>query len=310
MVNIGYIPSNRANYGSLRNVNLIKFIVVHYTANDGDHDTANANYFKNNVVKASAHYFVDDDSITMSVPDNYVAYAVGGAKWDDCSKTGGGKMYGKITNTNSLSIEMCDTKKDGKIQATDKTIANTVDLVVAKLIKYNLKPSAVYRHFDVNGKHCPAYMMNSKSWNAFLNKVKAAYNKATSNKKEEPKKETTTTETTKKETSSKYTQAKFIKDVNSILGTKSAKAALEKTVTISASTNKSHKLVTPLERYMKELGYYTGSIEADNGKTPIFGGGMTAAIKKYQKNVVKATAKNQDGVITAKAATWKKLLNV
>ena len=304
MVNIGYIPSNRANYGSIRNVNLIKFIVVHYTANDGDRDTANANYFKNNVVKASAHYFVDDDSITMSVPDNYVAYAVGGGKWGDCGKTGGGKMYGKITNTNSLSIEMCDTKRNGKIQATETTIKNTVDLVVTKLIKYNLKPSAVYRHFDVNGKHCPAYMMNSKSWNSFMNKVKAVYNKATSNKKE------TTTETTKKETSSKYTQAKFIKDVNSILGTKSAKAALEKTVTISASTNKSHKLVTPLERYMKELGYYTGSIEADNGKTPIFGSGMTAAIKKYQKNVVKATAKNQDGVITAKAVTWKKLLNV
>lgn len=300
MVNIGYIPSNRANYGSLRNVNLIKYIVVHYTANDGDRDTANANYFKNNVVKASAHYFVDNDSITMSVPDNYVAYAVGGGKWGDCGKTGGGKMYGKITNTNSLSIEMCDTKRNGKIQATETTIKNTVDLVVTKLIKYNLKPSAVYRHFDVNGKHCPAYMMDSKSWNAFLNKVKTVYNKATSNKKEEPK----------KETSSKYTQAKFIKDVNSILGTKSAKAALEKTVTISASTNKSHKLVTPLERYMKELGYYTGSIEADNGKTPIFGSGMTAAIKKYQKNVVKATAKNQDGVITAKAATWKKLLNV
>ena len=304
MVNIGYIPSNRANYGSLRNVNLIKYIVVHYTANDGDRDTANANYFKNNVVKASAHYFVDDDSITMSVPDNYVAYAVGGGKWGDCGKTGGGKMSGKITNTNSLSIEMCDTKRNGKIQATETTIKNTVDLVVTKLIKYNLKPSAVYRHFDVNGKHCPAYMMNSKSWNSFMNKVKAVYNKATSNKKK------TTTKTTKKETSSKYTQAKFIKDVNSILGTKSAKAALEKTVTISASTNKSHKLVTPLERYMKELGYYTGSIEADNGKTPIFGSGMTAAIKKYQKNVVKATAKNQDGVITAKAATWKKLLNV
>ena len=65
-----------------------------------------------------------------------------------------------------------------------------------------------------------------------------------------------------------------------------------------------------MKRYMKELGYYTGSIEADNGKTPIFGGGMTAAIKKYQKNVVKATVKNQDGIITAKAATWKKLLNI
>ena len=152
--------------------NDIKYIVIHYVGATGTAKN-NVDYFYGGDRQASAHYFVDDDSITMSVPDNYVAYAVGGAKWNDCSKTGGGKMYGKITNTNSLSIEMCDTKKDGKIQATDKTIANTVDLVVAKLIKYNLKPSAVYRHFDVNGKHCPAYMMDSKSWNAFLNKVKA-----------------------------------------------------------------------------------------------------------------------------------------
>ena len=304
MVKIGYIPSNRANYGSSRSLSTIKYIVIHYTANDGDHDTANANYFKNNVVKASAHYFVDDDSITMSVPDNYVAYAVGGSKWSDCSTTGGGKMYGKIFNTNSLSIEMCDTKRDGKIKATDKTIANTVDLVVAKLIKYNLKPSAVYRHFDVNGKHCPAYMMDSKSWNSFMNKVKTAYNKKAGSSSSSSSSSTSST------TSSSYTRAKFIKDVNAILGTKTASSALAKTITISSATNKHHKLVTPLERYMKSLGYYDGDIEADKKQTPSFGSGMTAAIKEYQKNVVKATSKNQDGVISAKGATWKKLLNV
>lgn len=301
MVKINYVPSNRANYGTSRSTNLIKYIVVHFTANDGDHDESNANYFKNNVVKASAHYFVDDDSITMSVPDNYVAYAVGGAKWNDCSKTGGGKMYNKIYNNNSLSIEMCDTKKDGKYQATDTTITNTIDLIVSKLIKYNLKPSAVYRHFDVNGKHCPVYLMDSKKWNAFLDKVKAKYNKATGN--------TSKTPSIDKEYKD-YTRTKFVKDVCSILKVSTAKEALAKTVTISANTNKSHKLVTPLEKYMTHLEYYSGGVEADEGKTPVFGSGMTAAIKQYQKEVVKATVKNQDGIITAKGATWKKLLNV
>jgi hypothetical protein len=146
-------------------------------------------------------------------------------------------------------------------------------------------------------------MMDSKSWNAFLNKVKTAYNKAT-------KSTTTTSSSSSSSSSTKYTQNKFIKDVNSVLGTKTAKAAFNKTITISESTNKNHKLVTPLERYMKELGYYTGSIEADNGKTPSFGSGMTSAVKKYQKSVVKATAKNQDGIISAKGATWEKLLGV
>ena len=302
MVKIGYIPSLRGNYGLSRSTSAIKYIIIHYTANDGDHDTNNANYFKTHLVKASAHYFVDDDSITMSVPDNYTAYSVGGDKWSDCSKTGGGKMYGKIFNSNSLSIEMCDTKKDGKHNVTDKTVKNTVDLVVSKLIKYGLKPSAVYRHFDVNGKHCPAYYMNSAKWNAFLSKVKKSYNAAI-NKKSSTKKPTTT---------KKYSQTDFIKDVQTILGVKATgkanDALLKKTITVSASTNKTHKLVTPLERYMKALGYYTGSIEADSKKTPNFGAGMTEAIKKYQKNVVKS--KSQDGIVTAGNATWKKLLKL
>ena len=108
----------------------------------------------------------------------------------------------------------------------------------------------------------------------------------------------------------KYNQSNFIADVNKILGTKTAKDAFQKTITISKTSNSNHKLVTPLERYMKALGYYTGVIEADSGKTPSFGSGMESAIKKYQKNVVKASVDNQDGVITAKHATWKKLLGL
>lgn len=299
MVKITSIPCNKANYGAKRNTNTIKYIVVHYTANDGDSDSANAKYFQTAGRGASAHYFVDDDSIAQSVADNYVAWSVGGSKWSDCSKTGGGKMYGKITNSNSINIEMCDTKKDGKIQATETTMNNTVDLIVSLLKKYNLKPDCVYRHFDVNGKHCPAYLMDSKAWTNFKTKVTNVYNGNSA-----------TTSTTTKMTTAKYDQTQFIKDVCSILSVSTANKAFDKTITISKSKNKNHKLVTPLERYMKALGYYTGAIEADSKKTPDFGDGMESAIKKYQKNVVKASAKNQDGEITAKAVTWKKLLGL
>lgn len=106
----------------------------------------------------------------------------------------------------------------------------------------------------------------------------------------------------------------FIKDVQSILGSsqagKATQALLDKTVTISTSTNKNHTLVTPLERQMKAFGYYTGTIEADSGKQPCFGAGMAQAIKQYQKEVVKATVTNQDGIVSKGGATWHKLLNI
>ena len=164
--------ANRQNYGGARPASQIKYIVIHYTANDGDRDESNANYFKNNVVKASAHYFVDDDSITLSVPELSIAWAVGGTKWKDCATTGGGKMYGKITNANSISVEMCDTLRNGTILATERTMANTAALVKELMKKYNIGIENVYRHFDVNGKHCPAYFMNQSVWEGFKARLK------------------------------------------------------------------------------------------------------------------------------------------
>ena len=63
----------------------------------------------------------------------------------------------------------------------------------------------------------------------------------------------------------------------------------------------------PLERYMQALGYYTGNIEADGGKIPIYGNGMRKAIMLYQANIVKASARNQDGILTAQGPSWTKL---
>ena len=54
------------NYGGSRTASQIKYLVLHYTGNDGDSDEGNGAFFSNTVVKASAHYFVDDDSVTQS----------------------------------------------------------------------------------------------------------------------------------------------------------------------------------------------------------------------------------------------------
>ena len=163
--------SNRANYGSQRALSQIKYIVIHYTANDGDSDEGNGNYFANNIVKASAHYFVDGDSVTQSVPDDYVAWSVGGKKYNDCNKTGGGKLYGQCTNTNSISIEMCDEVRNGISDFSVATIENTIELTKTLMKKYNVDISRVIRHFDVVGKLCPKPYVDNAKWQEFKNKI-------------------------------------------------------------------------------------------------------------------------------------------
>lgn len=149
--------ANENNYGGWRDTSTIKYIVIHYTANDGDTDENNGKYFANNIVKASAHYFVDDDSVTQSVPDNYIAWSVGGNKYSNCTKTGGGKYYKKVTNSNTLNIEICDDMKNGVIYPSVKTIENVLELTKKKMKEYNIPAKNVIRHFDVNGKSCPTY---------------------------------------------------------------------------------------------------------------------------------------------------------
>lgn len=170
--------ANRGNYGSRRSTSSIKWIVIHYTGNDGDSDENNAKYFRNNIVKASAHYFVDSDSVTQAVPDDYAAYSVGGSKYSNCSDTGGGKYYMKCTNANSISIELCDDIKNGVVYPSAKTIANALELTRKLMKKYGIPACNVIRHFDVVGKSCPAYWCGTaatdKKWKTeFWNKLDA-----------------------------------------------------------------------------------------------------------------------------------------
>lgn len=163
--------ANSGNYGGSRNASQIRYLVYHYTGNDGDKAANNAKYFQNNIVKASAHYFVDDTTVWRSVPDLKVAWSVGGSKYANADKTGGGTMYGVITNTNSLSIEMCDTIRNGVYQASEATLANAAALGRALMEKYGIPIENVYRHFDVTGKHCPSYLVNAQKWAEFKKRL-------------------------------------------------------------------------------------------------------------------------------------------
>lgn len=179
LVNIKTNLANKSNYGGKRATSKIKYIVIHYTGNDGDTDESNGRFFKNNIVKASAHYFVDDDSITQSVPDTYVAWSVGGSRYSNYKKTGGATYYKKCTNNNSISIELCDDVKNGKVYPSAKTIQNAIDLVEMLMKKYNIPKANVIRHFDVTGKACPSYWCGTKAKNekwetAFWNEINKA----------------------------------------------------------------------------------------------------------------------------------------
>ena len=165
----------RCNYGNARALSTIKYIVIHYTANDGDTALSNAKYFARGNRGASAHYFVDSNNIVQSVEDNYIAWSVGGSKYSDCTKTGGGKFYGKCTNNNSINIEFCDDVKNGSIYPTESATNNAVELVRTLMKKYNIGINNIIRHFDVTGKKCPAYWCgdNQKNakWQEFKNKI-------------------------------------------------------------------------------------------------------------------------------------------
>lgn len=161
MVKIKEQLAHRQNYGGKR-TQKISWIVMHYTANDGDSDEANAKYFQRalNPV-ASAHYFVDDDSITRSVPEDYVAYHCGATTY----------RHPTCRNTNSIGVELCDAKKDGRVMATDKTIANAAELVYELCKKYNVPYDHIIRHYDVTGKQCPAYWVTGDGLAKFRKQV-------------------------------------------------------------------------------------------------------------------------------------------
>ncbi len=110
-----------------------------------------------------------------------------------------------------------------------------------------------------------------------------------------------------------YKLSDFIRESRAIWGvtpTTGAQEIVRRTVAIGTAANPSHPVVTPLERYMQALGYYTGSIEADRGKKPVFGNGMKKAVLLYQTHNVKAQARCRDGILTAGGATWRKLYGI
>lgn len=147
------------NYRSGRNGNSIKYIVCHFTGNQNDKASGNANYFRSVNRQASAHYFVDDNEIVQVVREGDTSWHCGD----------GNGRYG-ITNSNSIGIEMCATNGD----ISEKTIENTLWLVKSLMNKYGIDIDHVVRHYDASRKCCPSPFAhnNWSRWWEFKNRLK------------------------------------------------------------------------------------------------------------------------------------------
>lgn len=140
-----------------RKLRAVKGIVVHWTANEnaGADDVAHHRYFNGNAIAAksyaSAHYFIDHDSILQIIPNDELAYHVGARQYRT-------RALGAYPNDCTIGIEVCVNHKGAKfLQALDQSAQLT-----AKLLKqYGLKVTDVYRHYDVTGKDCPKYFVSN-----------------------------------------------------------------------------------------------------------------------------------------------------
>lgn len=154
------------NYNPMTN-KINKYLVIHYV---GAVSTAWANslYFKSEYRGASANWFVDDIEAVQVVKDSDRAWHCG----DGLKKGNGGKYFNKCTNSNSIGIEMCCFMNNGKLDISEKTIANTIELVKELMPKYNIPVENVIRHYDVTNKICPApFVENESRWNDFKSRL-------------------------------------------------------------------------------------------------------------------------------------------
>lgn len=168
-MNIPFVPADPSNYYSGRGGNSIKYIVMHYTANDGDTDEGNAHYFQGAGRRASAHYFVDKDSVTQSVRDNDAAWHCGGDL-----ESSHHPLRGICMNRNSLGVEMCSDIVGGKYTIPPQTVDRAVELVKYLMAKYGIDVDHVVRHYDVTGKLCPEPWVRDESlWRKFKARLTA-----------------------------------------------------------------------------------------------------------------------------------------
>ena len=138
----------------------VQYIVMHYTANNGDTAQNNCDYYHRvGGLQASAHYFVDEHGAMQSVRECDTAWHCGArAYW-----------HPECRNDNSIGIEMCSRKRaDGSYYIKPETVANAAALAKDIMQRYGIDTDNVLRHYDVTGKRCPMpWVDDPAQWDAF-----------------------------------------------------------------------------------------------------------------------------------------------
>ena len=157
---MNFKQANGANFASGR-TQPVQFLVIHYTANNGDTVQNNLDYFAGNAVGASAHYFVDENGYGQSVKDADTAWHCGASSY----------RHPTCRNANSIGMELCSRKDSrGNYYFLDQTVYNAAALARQLMQTYGIDRTHVLRHYDVTGKRCPAPMVDNPTlWENFLN---------------------------------------------------------------------------------------------------------------------------------------------
>lgn len=137
----------------------IHYLVIHFTANDGDSAKNNADYFAREAPGASAHFFVDEREIWQSVKEKDIAWHCG---------TRGMYFHPYCRNANSLGVELCSRKRGEKYYFTPETVKNAQQFVRSLMKRYGIPTENVVRHYDVTHKNCPApFVEDAGAWQKF-----------------------------------------------------------------------------------------------------------------------------------------------
>lgn len=155
-----FVSCDPSNYRAGR-TQPVRYIVMHYTANNGDTAKNNCDYYHRvGGLQASAHYFCDEHGAMQSVRECDTAWHCGArAYW-----------HPECRNGNSIGIEMCSRKRaDGSYYIKPETVANAATLAREIMQRYGIDTEHVLRHYDVTGKRCPMpWVDDPAQWTAFL----------------------------------------------------------------------------------------------------------------------------------------------
>ena len=157
-----FIACNTANYRAGR-TQPVRYIVMHYTANNGDTAKNNCDYYHRvGGLQASAHYFCDEHGAMQSVRECDTAWHCG-------AEAGQRYWHPECRNGNSIGIEMCSRKRaDGSYYILPETVANAAALAREIMQRYGIDTDHVLRHYDVTGKRCPMpWVDDPAQWTEF-----------------------------------------------------------------------------------------------------------------------------------------------